>query len=148
MKSQPAPFAAGGPVDNLDRTRADVLQCYNPRADFACGVSPARLIHTQELGAIVATAKRGLRHGQAKHAGAANQEHPSISIGRRLPSHIKGDEPNFSDLRDALIAVYGTDFGVRNPNWLSRFTVNHFTGKDQSRAARCVYRAQGLLEMR
>jgi len=34
----------------------------------------------------------------------------------------KGDEPSLSDLRDALIAVYGTDFGVRNPIWLSRFT--------------------------
>jgi len=34
----------------------------------------------------------------------------------------QGDEPTLSDLREALIAVYGTDFGVRNPIWLSRFT--------------------------
>ncbi len=34
----------------------------------------------------------------------------------------EGDEPTFSDLREALIAVYGTDFGARNPSWLSRFT--------------------------
>jgi 3-(3-hydroxy-phenyl)propionate hydroxylase len=34
----------------------------------------------------------------------------------------KGDEPTLQYLRDALIAVYGTDFGVRNPTWLSRFT--------------------------
>lgn len=34
----------------------------------------------------------------------------------------RGDEPTLQDLRDALIAVYGTDFGVRNPTWLSRFT--------------------------
>ena len=34
----------------------------------------------------------------------------------------KGDEPTFQDLRDALIAVYGTDFGVHNPTWLSRFS--------------------------
>jgi 3-(3-hydroxy-phenyl)propionate hydroxylase len=33
-----------------------------------------------------------------------------------------GDEPTLQDLRDALIAVYGTDFGVHNPTWLSRFT--------------------------
>ena len=33
-----------------------------------------------------------------------------------------GDEPTLDDLRAALIAVYGTDFGVRNPSWLSRFT--------------------------
>jgi len=38
------------------------------------------------------------------------------------PQVGQGDEPTLSDLRDALIAVYGTDFGVRNPSWLSRFT--------------------------
>lgn len=34
----------------------------------------------------------------------------------------KDDEPTLGDVREALIAVYGTDFGVRNPSWLSRFT--------------------------
>jgi len=34
----------------------------------------------------------------------------------------KADDPTLQDLRNALIAVYGTDFGVRNPTWLSRFT--------------------------
>jgi 3-(3-hydroxy-phenyl)propionate hydroxylase len=34
----------------------------------------------------------------------------------------QGDEPTLQNLRDALIAVYGKDFGVRNPTWLSRFT--------------------------
>jgi 2-polyprenyl-6-methoxyphenol hydroxylase-like FAD-dependent oxidoreductase len=34
----------------------------------------------------------------------------------------KGDEPTLAQLREALIAVYGTDFGVRNPSWLSRFS--------------------------
>jgi 3-(3-hydroxy-phenyl)propionate hydroxylase len=38
------------------------------------------------------------------------------------PHAGKDDEPTLQDLRDALIAVYGTDFGVRNPTWLSRFT--------------------------
>jgi 3-(3-hydroxy-phenyl)propionate hydroxylase len=33
-----------------------------------------------------------------------------------------GDEPTLQDLRDVLIAVYGTDFGVHSPTWLSRFT--------------------------
>ena len=31
-------------------------------------------------------------------------------------------EPSFSDLRDALIAVFGTDYGAHNPHWISRFT--------------------------
>ena len=31
-------------------------------------------------------------------------------------------EPTLRDLSEALIAVYGTDFGVHNPTWISRFT--------------------------
>ena len=31
-------------------------------------------------------------------------------------------EPTLRDLREALIAVYGTDFGIHNPTWISRFT--------------------------
>jgi 2-polyprenyl-6-methoxyphenol hydroxylase-like FAD-dependent oxidoreductase len=31
-------------------------------------------------------------------------------------------EPTLQDLREALLAAYGTDFGVHNPNWISRFT--------------------------
>jgi 3-(3-hydroxy-phenyl)propionate hydroxylase len=34
----------------------------------------------------------------------------------------QGDAPTLAMLREALIAVYGTDFGVRNPTWLSRFS--------------------------
>ena len=31
-------------------------------------------------------------------------------------------EPTLDDLRQALVARYGTDFGARNPKWISRFT--------------------------
>jgi 2-polyprenyl-6-methoxyphenol hydroxylase-like FAD-dependent oxidoreductase len=31
-------------------------------------------------------------------------------------------EPTLRDLRDALIAVYGTDYGIHSPTWISRFT--------------------------
>src|SRR5438067_12799135 len=31
-------------------------------------------------------------------------------------------EPTVRDLCDALISVFGTDFGVHNPTWISRFT--------------------------
>jgi hypothetical protein len=34
----------------------------------------------------------------------------------------QGDEPTVVDLREALIGLYGTDFGVHNVTWLSRFT--------------------------
>ena len=38
------------------------------------------------------------------------------------PQVRQGDEPTLSDLREALIALYGTDYGVHNVTWLSRFT--------------------------
>jgi 3-(3-hydroxy-phenyl)propionate hydroxylase len=33
-----------------------------------------------------------------------------------------GSEATLRDLSEALTAVFGTDFGVRNPTWISRFT--------------------------
>jgi 3-(3-hydroxy-phenyl)propionate hydroxylase len=33
-----------------------------------------------------------------------------------------GSEPTLRELSEALISVYGTDFGVHSPTWLSRFT--------------------------
>ncbi|MFL5889084.1 MAG: FAD-dependent monooxygenase, partial [Solirubrobacteraceae bacterium] len=33
-----------------------------------------------------------------------------------------GSEPTLRDLSDALVAVYGTVFGISNPTWISRFT--------------------------
>jgi 3-(3-hydroxy-phenyl)propionate hydroxylase len=38
------------------------------------------------------------------------------------PHVVQGDEPTLDDLREALIAVYGTDYGVHKVTWLSRFT--------------------------
>jgi 2-polyprenyl-6-methoxyphenol hydroxylase-like FAD-dependent oxidoreductase len=32
------------------------------------------------------------------------------------------DEPTLRDLSEALIAVYGTDYGIHTPTWISRFT--------------------------
>ena len=46
-------------------------------------------------------------------------------------------EPTVSDLRDALISAYGTDFGMHNPTWISRFT-------DTTRQA-AAYRAGRVL---
>jgi 2-polyprenyl-6-methoxyphenol hydroxylase-like FAD-dependent oxidoreductase len=48
-----------------------------------------------------------------------------------------GSEPTLHDLSDALIAVYGTDFGVHSPTWISRFT-------DMTRQA-AAYRAGRVL---
>ncbi len=34
----------------------------------------------------------------------------------------RSSEPTLRDLSEALIAVYGTDYGIHNPLWISRFT--------------------------
>jgi len=34
----------------------------------------------------------------------------------------RGDQPTLDELRDALVALYGTDFGVHGVTWLSRFS--------------------------
>jgi 2-polyprenyl-6-methoxyphenol hydroxylase-like FAD-dependent oxidoreductase len=40
-----------------------------------------------------------------------------------IEPHVgSGDEPTFEDLRAALHAAYGTDFGAHSPTWLSRFS--------------------------
>ena len=35
---------------------------------------------------------------------------------------VGSGEPTLSDLSVALIAVYGTDYGIHNPTWITRFT--------------------------
>jgi len=49
----------------------------------------------------------------------------------------QGDQPTLEELRGALIALYGKDFGARNPSWISRFS-------DMTRQA-ASYRAQRVL---
>jgi 3-(3-hydroxy-phenyl)propionate hydroxylase len=40
-----------------------------------------------------------------------------------LEKHVKHtSEPTMQDLSEALIAAYGTDYGVHSPTWISRFT--------------------------
>ncbi len=48
-----------------------------------------------------------------------------------------GSEPTLDDIREALVAVYGSDFGIHSPTWISRFT-------DMTRQA-AAYRAGRVL---
>lgn len=52
-------------------------------------------------------------------------------------SVVQGDAPTVGELREALTAVYGTDFGLRDVSWLSRFS-------DMARQA-AAYRARRVL---
>jgi hypothetical protein len=53
------------------------------------------------------------------------------------PNVMYGDEPTLGDLHEALVTVYGTDFGVHDVTFLSRFT-------DMARQA-AVYRKGRVL---
>jgi len=64
----------------------------------------------------------GLRQDQSgTHAiGKGDGGHARIVLTER---EVKsGIEPSLRELSDALTEIYGTDFGVHNPIWLSRFT--------------------------
>jgi 3-(3-hydroxy-phenyl)propionate hydroxylase len=57
-----------------------------------------------------------IRDGQVVYA-------DSGPVGIMLTEEHVGpaSEPTLSDLREALIAVYGTDYGIHSPTWISRF---------------------------
>jgi 2-polyprenyl-6-methoxyphenol hydroxylase-like FAD-dependent oxidoreductase len=73
----------------------------------------------------------GIRHGE-KGVYAVGKlgdgKRVRVVLSEQKVSH--GDQPTLHDLREALIAVYGTDFGLRNATWISRFT-------DMARQAAC-----------
>ena len=53
------------------------------------------------------------------------------------PGVRRGGEPTLQEVRDALVRVFGTDFGVHSPTWISRFS-------DMTRQA-AAYRAGRVL---
>jgi 2-polyprenyl-6-methoxyphenol hydroxylase-like FAD-dependent oxidoreductase len=69
----------------------------------------------------------GIRHGD-KGINALGKLPDARKDGKRVrvvlseQTVVQGDDPTLGDLREALIAVYGTDFGVHNVTFLSRFT--------------------------
>src|SRR3954468_13913115 len=65
----------------------------------------------------------GMRHDDKGIHGLARLEDGKRVRVVSSEQHVRqGDEPTLDDLREALIALYGTDFGVHNVTYLSRFT--------------------------
>jgi 2-polyprenyl-6-methoxyphenol hydroxylase-like FAD-dependent oxidoreductase len=65
----------------------------------------------------------GFRHDSVgTHAIGRRQEGERIGVvlTERHVEHT--GEPSMDELREALVGVYGTDYGVHNPTWISRFT--------------------------
>ncbi len=65
----------------------------------------------------------GVRHGEFGISGigpTGEGERLRVVVTER---HLeRGDEPTLDELSQALVAVYGTDYGVHSPVWISRFT--------------------------
>jgi hypothetical protein len=80
----------------------------------------------------------GVRSGE-KGINALGQLDDGKRVGMVLveASVRLGEDPTLDELRDALIAVYGSDFGVHDVTWLSRFS-------DMARQA-AAYRAGRVL---
>jgi 2-polyprenyl-6-methoxyphenol hydroxylase-like FAD-dependent oxidoreductase len=64
----------------------------------------------------------GMRHGEKGIQGMGRLEDGKRVRVVLCEPHVVEGEPTLEDLREALIAVYGTDYGVHDVTWLSRFT--------------------------
>ncbi|MBR1130155.1 FAD-dependent monooxygenase [Bradyrhizobium iriomotense] len=64
----------------------------------------------------------GLRHDALGFHGLSKVESGRVLVVVTEATRERSGEPGLRDLRDALVAVYGTDFGVHSPAWISRFT--------------------------
>jgi 2-polyprenyl-6-methoxyphenol hydroxylase-like FAD-dependent oxidoreductase len=48
---------------------------------------------------------------------------PGGTVGVMLTEpQVGSGEPTLADLRELLVAVYGTDYGIHSPTWITRFT--------------------------
>ncbi|MFK4658982.1 2-polyprenyl-6-methoxyphenol hydroxylase-like FAD-dependent oxidoreductase [Bradyrhizobium japonicum] len=64
----------------------------------------------------------GLRHDAIGFHGLSKTESGRVLVVVTEATLDRTGEPGLQDLSDALVAVYGTDFGLQNPAWISRFT--------------------------
>ena len=64
----------------------------------------------------------GLRHDALGFHGLSTTDSGRVLVVLTEATLAATGEPTLRDLSAALVAVYGTDFGVKNPTWISRFT--------------------------
>ncbi|MCK1303531.1 FAD-dependent monooxygenase [Bradyrhizobium sp. 24] len=63
----------------------------------------------------------GLRHDALGFHGLSKTESGRVLVVVTEATLDRTGAPGPRDLSDALVAVYGTDFGLQNPSWISRF---------------------------
>jgi 3-(3-hydroxy-phenyl)propionate hydroxylase len=62
------------------------------------------------------------RDGAGQHAIGRRQEGEPIRLVLTERSADHAGDPGMDELREALVGVYGTDYGLRSASWISRFT--------------------------
>jgi 2-polyprenyl-6-methoxyphenol hydroxylase-like FAD-dependent oxidoreductase len=104
--------AAGIDFPGWDPTMSALL------AEVEVEVEPELGIRQDELGThSFGRVEYEIRDGEVVFA----DEGPvGVMVTERQPA--PSGEPTLRDLSDALIAVYGTDYGIHDPTWITRFT--------------------------
>lgn len=65
----------------------------------------------------------GFRHDPVGSHGIGKIENArQVRVVLTEPQVTSAGEPTLREVREALIAVYGTDYGIHSPTWISRFT--------------------------
>jgi 2-polyprenyl-6-methoxyphenol hydroxylase-like FAD-dependent oxidoreductase len=65
----------------------------------------------------------GIRHDPiGVHSLSMSEDERSLRVMVTEQKLGRCGDPTLRDLREALIAVYGTDYGIHSPTWVSRFT--------------------------
>ena len=64
----------------------------------------------------------GVRHDDAGVHGLHRMDGKTFRVVTTEQQLGPSSEPTLRELSDALTAVYGSDFGIHNPTWISRFT--------------------------
>jgi 2-polyprenyl-6-methoxyphenol hydroxylase-like FAD-dependent oxidoreductase len=62
------------------------------------------------------------RDANGIHSISKSEDGRTVRVLVTEPQVGRTDEPTLHDLSEALMTAYGSDFGVRSPTWISRFT--------------------------
>jgi 2-polyprenyl-6-methoxyphenol hydroxylase-like FAD-dependent oxidoreductase len=104
--------AAGIEFPGWDPTTSSLI------AEVELAEEPELGIHTDDIGVhSFGRLEYEIRDGEVVYM---DRGPVRVMVTERHPGAT--DEPTLRDLSEALIAVYGTDYGVHSPTWISRFT--------------------------
>jgi 2-polyprenyl-6-methoxyphenol hydroxylase-like FAD-dependent oxidoreductase len=104
--------AAGIDFPGLDPTTSALI------AEVELAEEPELGIHTDDIGVhSFGRLEYEIRDGEVVYM---DRGPVRVMVTERHPGATS--EPTLRDLSEALIAVYGTDYGVHSPTWISRFT--------------------------